>query len=115
MAYWPVSGASLVTIDYTRYCVGIIKYFLKHAVKFASGYEEHLFCYVTWKQRHPSFDWFGQSATVSSNLDEMQDACCFMPVQRIAYRCATAELTINFDTINETVFIACPINMKYNI
>ena len=115
MAYWPVSGASLDNIDYTRYSVGVIKHFLKHFIKFAGGHEEHLFCYIIWKQRHPCFDWYGQSATISSNLDEREDACCFMPVQRIAYRCATAELSLNFDTVNENVLIACPINMKYHI
>ena len=113
MAHWPVSGASLATIDYTRYGVGMIKYFLKHVIKFQSGQEEHLFCYLIWKQQHPLFNWFGQSAVVTSNLDEVQDACCFMPVQRIAFRCASAELCLSFGTIDETVFVACPINMKY--
>ena len=32
-----------------------------------------------------------------------------MPFQRIAYRCASAELSIDFDS----VFVACPINLKY--
>ena len=93
----------------------MIKYFLKHVIKFQSGQEEHLFCYITLKQQHPLFNWFGQSAVVTSNLDEVQDACCFMPVQHIAFRCASAELCLNFGTINETVFVACPINMKYTM
>lgn len=66
MAHWPVSGTSLATIDYTKYSVGVIKYFLKHVIKFQSGQEEHLFCYITWKQQHPLFNWFEQSAVVTS-------------------------------------------------
>ena len=47
MAHWPVSGSSLATIDYSRNSVGVIKYFIKHLVKFSSGQEEHLLCFVT--------------------------------------------------------------------
>ena len=34
MAYWPGTGSSLENIDYTKYHVGIIQYFLRHAVTF---------------------------------------------------------------------------------
>ena len=36
-----------------------------------------------------------------------------MPFQRIAYRCASAELSIDFDSLTDNVFVACPINLKY--
>ena len=109
MAYWPSTGTSLMSIDYTRYSVGTIDYFVKHRVKFEESQEDHLFCYVKWKQSHPFFDWYGQLATISSTTNAIQGACCFMPFQRIAYRCASAELCIDFDS----VFVACPINLKY--
>lgn len=34
VAYWPSTGHSLATIDYTHYRVGVIQYFLKHTVTF---------------------------------------------------------------------------------
>ena len=113
MAYWPSTGGSLESIEYSRYTVGTIDYFLKHQVKFEECEETHLFCYVTWKQSHPFFDGYGQLATVSSNSNAVQGACCFMPVQRILYRCASAELNVKFGSFSDNVFVACPINLKY--
>ena len=68
MAYWPGIGSSLANIDYLTCRVGVIKYFLKHTVNFEQNQTNltHLFCYVTWKQRHPMYNWFGKSAIVSS-------------------------------------------------
>ena len=43
----------------------------------------HLFCYVTWKQRHPMSNWFEKSAVVSSTLNEVEGGCCFVPIQRL--------------------------------
>jgi len=121
MAYWPTSGHALDSINYSRYNVGIIQFFISNIIKFhednTSGrvQEEHLFCFVKWKQRHPHYDWFGQSAIVSSTLNYVEDACSFMPVQRIISRCASAELPVDFHEIVENVFVACPINLKYHL
>ena len=81
VAYWPSTGHSLATIDYTHYSVGVIQYFLKHAVTFVDAdgtekKEEHIFCYVVWKQQHHNENWFGVSAVVTSTLSETEDACC---------------------------------------
>ena len=71
MAYWPTSGHTLDSINYSRCSVGIIQFFVSNTVKFqedstSSRVQEHLFCFVEWKQSHPQYDWFGQSAIVSS-------------------------------------------------
>ena len=113
MAYWPASGSLLTNINYSSYSVGIIQHFIQYNISLSDRAEKHLFCYIHWKQSHPCFDWFGQSAIVSSTLDEVVNACCYMPIQRIAYRCASATLSVVFEHINETVFVACPIAMKY--
>ena len=98
MAYWPGSGNSLSNIDYSACRVGIIKYFVRHSINldYSNTDKTHLFCYVTWKQKHPRYNWFGKSAIVSSTLNEVEDGCCFMPIQRIAFRCASGELPIDF-------------------
>ena len=117
MAYWPETGSSLEYIDYTKCHVGIIQYFLRHAVTFAprEDCEQPLFCFIRWKQPHPSYDWFGNSAMVTSLTCEPLSACCYMPVQRIAYRCAHGNFSVKFDSDTETVFVVSPIKMKFFI
>lgn len=76
---------------------------------------DHLFCYVNWKQVHPHRDWYGASAQVCSILNEIPDTCPIMPAQRIAYRCAHVKLSVQFPEYEETVYIACPISLKYSL
>ena len=118
VAYWPSTGHSLTTIDYTRYKVGIIQYFIKHAVIFLNddnteSREEHLFCYIIWKQNHPNENWFGISAVVTSTLNEPEGACCYMPIQRIMHRCASGMISVEFGLTSETVFVAIPVGSKF--
>lgn len=121
MAYWPGSRSSLQSIDYSRMRVGIIQYFFQHSVTLATSINSkpetcsHLFCYVFWKKLHPHGDWCGASATISTDLFETPAACSFLPVQRIGARCAYATLPMDFVTHKESVFIACPIPVKYSM
>lgn len=64
------------------------------------------------KKLHPKEDWYGTSATVCTDLYELGSFSSFLPVQRIACRCAHAVLNVKFDTHAENVFIACPIPVK---
>ena len=119
MAFWPGSGETLETIDYSRMRVGEVQYYIKHTIKVYTPDlnqqedQPHFFAYVTWKKRHPDYNWFGISATVCTDLDELPETCCFLPVQRIGARCAFSRLPVKFNHITETVFIACPITLKY--
>ena len=115
MAYWPGTGSSLCNINRSACRVGIMKYFIKHTIKVASNKHllSHVFCYITWKQTHPLSDWYGKSAIVSSTLNEVEDACCFMPVQRVAFRCASGKLDVDFGDMNESVFVASPVAIKF--
>lgn len=120
MAYWPGQGSSMQSIDSSIPRVGEIMYFIKHSVIFVNDdltteTVEHLFCYVNWKQIHPHRDWYGVSAQVCSILNEVPDTCCIMPAQRIAYRCAHVKLSVEFPEYEETVYIACPIPLKYSL
>lgn len=116
MAYWPGGGSSLSSIEYGRCRVGVIQYFLRHCITFSDQTtEEHVFCYVLWKQDHPSRDWFGKSATVTSMTYKVEDACCYMPVQRIAHHCASGEMSVDFDSVTEKVFVVCPIALRFCI
>ena len=117
MAYWPGSGNSLNNIDYSNLQVGIVQYFFKHFISFDNSSERHshLFCYVLWKHPHVFNQNFGQSVVITSTFNESEGVCCFMPVQRIIYRCASGELQTTIGSTTDTVFYACPISMKFCI
>ena len=73
---------------------------------------EHVFAYVFWKQSHPQIDYFGTSATVCSNISEPLSPC-FIPVQRIACWCAHELISVDFNGLVETVFVACPVPLRF--
>ena len=116
MAYWPNRVEDLSTIDYSTMQVGVVQYFSRHkfCYSISGNHEEevHIFACVKWKRLHAHFDWFGSSAIVCESIDEIEFTN-FMPVQRIACRCAYISMPVDFHDITETVFIACPITMKY--
>ena len=122
MSYWPGTGDKINddVINYERMRVGVIQYFLKHTVTLTNSQGNtvilpHIFCHIYWKKVHPQSSWYGTSATVCTDLYEDPDACCFMPVQRIASRCAYSKLLVDFTTHKETVFVVAPIPIHYNL
>ena len=64
------------------------------------------------KKQHSNANWFGMYAIVCDDCSESQEACCFMPVQRIANKCAFAKFNMKFDGYENSVFVACPIPIK---
>ena len=76
--------------------VGIVNFYFEHTVVFDQSKETHVFCFVEWKKVHPHSNWCGISASVYSDLFELNAACNFMPVQRIAARCAHAKMPLTF-------------------
>ena len=119
MAYWPNRGSELTSIDYSRMQVGVIQYFIRHTLSYFESNErkeeDHVFAYVKRKQCHFHSDWFGVSATVCTDSFESPSPCCLLPVQRIACRCASIRMLVDFGDISETGFIACPIVLKYTL
>ena len=116
MAYWAGNGSYINNINYSTCRVGVIQHFLKHPIKFAGDSTcTFILCYIKWKQLHPCFDFYGKSTIVSSTLNEIPDLCCYMPLQRIAFRCASGEMYVDLGEICEIVFVASPIAMKFCI
>lgn len=117
MARWFGSGNDMFSEQSRRLRVGEVQYFLKHAVTLegsgSTELKEHIFAYVFWKKLHPQEDWFGVSATVSTDLYELSGSGSFLPVQRIACRCAHACMNVNFPSHMENVFVVCPIPVKF--
>ena len=71
MAYWPTSGHTLDSINYSRCSVGIIQFFVSNTVKFqedstSSRVQEHLFCGVETK---PSTNMTVRNCIIYAQLD----------------------------------------------
>ena len=114
MAYWPGQGDNLSNISYTSR--KSVQHYIKHTVSMKYPTEtvprnyDHVLACVSWKQRHPSED----SATVCFDMFEASNtACIFIPVQTIYCRCAYANFPIEIGPITETLFVACPLPVKY--
>lgn len=118
-AFWPSRGNCLNNIG--RKNVGVIQYFMRHSYSYSTDensevkLDEHILAHVRWKEIHPCYDYYGISATVCVDLFEPLNSCCFIPVQRIASRCAYVTMPVNLNNVTETVFIACPIPFKYSV
>lgn len=112
MAYWSNVQQNL-SIDYSTMQVGVVQHFVQHKIIMNNNVSDyHLFAYVRWKELHRNLDWFGAAATVCEDASEF----CYsnyLPVQRIARRCAHVIMPVKFGDITENVFIACPISFKY--
>ena len=119
MAYWTRSGNDLSAIDYSCKRVGIVQFYFKHSVELVnkqlstSCKLEHIFVCTYWKQRHSQEQWFGTSATVCLNTFEPLSMCNFIPVERLANKCAHCVTDINFHGTKQTVFVASCLPVKF--
>ena len=114
-AYWAGSGNRITGRMPMR--VGVVEQYLLHTIHFEGESDtervDHVFAYVKWKKTHPNHDFYGVTSIVSSTLNEIPAACCFVPVQRICNLAAHAIITIDFGTIKEPVFVTTPIPIMY--
>ena len=120
MALWPTRGDKITSVDYTTLSVGIVQHFIKHTLHLKMGTAneisqvEHIFAVVKWMKRHSNPNFYGTSATVSSNEYEQSSMCSFLPVQRISYLAAHSVHAIEVaGNVKEKVFVAAPIPIDY--
>ena len=117
-AYWPVE--SLTDPLEKDLQVGIITQFLKHkiSVKIPDKTEEltHIFCRINWFIKHNQERYYGSSALLCKDITYAESACSFIPIQRIACRCAYGRLDVVIPPYctSEKVFVAIPIQLKYS-
>ena len=69
----------------------------------------HILACVEWYMDHPRRDWLHPSIIISSAVYEMDSASYFMPVSRIAARCASVKTTFEFDYGEDSVVISVPL------
>jgi len=116
-AYWPTHGNTITAIDGSQLSIGRAMYYFSHTVTMTNNttgiyqISTYIMAKVCWMDDHPQQARFGISATVCSNSYHEQSLCSFIPVARIAGKCANCELEID----GETVFIACSISLKHCI
>ena len=121
MAFWPGTNEELRSTDSSRMRVGVVQYFLKHQAVILNESNERSstnmeFAYVFWKQKHPQEDWYGNSALVCFDMFEPHSPCNFIPVQWIAKKCASCVHNLEIiPSVQENVFVACPISIKYSL
>ena len=118
-AYWPSEGL-LSALDNTKLQIGIIQYFIEHKFLLKENDDsslEHtnLLCYVKWLKPHPEYTYFGTSVIVAQRLEATESPMRYMPVQRIACRCAHMLTQLQFSGSNEDVMIAIPIARNFSI
>lgn len=117
MAFWPIAGTNIFSINYQQKSVGVVQYFVRHSVCFKSGNKvdvlEHIFAFVKWKKAHPNHNFYGRSATVCEDIFESSSICSFLPVQRSACLAAHSVLKISVGNVEESAFVACPIPIKF--
>ena len=122
-SFWPGFGDSIERIDPAMKRVGTIMFFLKHSVTLkeestASEVEKvHILCRVKWHQYHSQPLHFGTSALVCTRQTEVEDACCFLPLQRIANRCAFGDITTDFGNPlgTDNIFVAIPLPFNFSL
>ena len=117
-AIWPTESLT----DNRTLQVGCIKKFIYHTVKVYSGVDNtveekhHVFCFVEWYIKHSQENWFGVSAKVCYNITYAESACSYIPIQRLAHRCAYGKINVTIPPRNsEELFIAIPIELKYSL
>ena len=95
-AKWPVDNA-----DNGSYRAGRIEFFLKHDIVLKKGEDEILIqpmlAFVSWYKMHPEINYFLTPVSLWSTDFEPMNTASFIPVNRIAARCAQAQ--IHFECI----------------
>ena len=124
-SYWPGFGESIETFDPSLKRIRTILFFLKHSITLKEVGRDsdseirktHVFCRVKWHQYHSCPLHFGSSAIACTRQVEVENACCFLPLKRIANRCAFGDITTDFGAPlgRDTAFVAIPLPFNFNL
>ena len=96
--------------------IEVVTQFIQHhiVVQKESEYEtlSHILACVDWYMDHPRRDWLHSSMIISSAVFETDSRSYYMPVSRIAARCASLKTTFEFDYGEDSIVISVPL-LKY--
>ena len=117
-ANWAGVGGNLAT-DFSIIRVGIIQYFIRHAVRLPSSVRStkvsHIFARVHWFATHPRENWFSHCSLILSPDLTQNGPATFLPVSRIRCCCVLTEKEICFDTGENKVIVAVLCGTNYSV
>jgi len=115
-AHWP-GVLNVDTRGEAPLRIGIVTCFIRHDISCirdplkpqSSSTLSHILAHIKWYMDHPRRDFFHPSIVVCATVFDAESPACYMPVSRIAGRCATAPATIGFDYGEDNVIVAVPL------
>lgn len=120
-AFWPTTPDSVSP----QCSIGEIQYFLEVSVTpvvrppevdLESSITRHTFAFVHWRKPHHQHFISDKIATICEILYQVRCKWNFLPVCRIANRCAHITVPFTFSAnCTETVTIACPLPLRLNL
>lgn len=115
IAHWATStGINQDNESDVTFTPGVVSSFIQHKVTVRTPSNEnmtrvHILCRVQWLQQHPCKDTYIPSLIISSVLFDPPNCANFMPICRIAGRCAIAKTIASFDYGEDNVCVCVPL------
>ena len=74
-------------------------------------------CSLKWHMYHNQPQHFGSSAIACTRQTEVENACCFLPLARIANQYAFGDISVYFGELLGvgSTFVAIPLSFNFNI
>ena len=94
--------------------MGIVSSFITHNLEIQEGdisiHKQNILARVKWLQDHPKRDQYIPSIIVCSTIPDTENCSVFIPVSRIAARCAIIPtVQVNFDYGVDSVALCVPL------
>jgi hypothetical protein len=94
--------------------VGVVSFFFRHTLSITNPSTKkevvtHVLAHVNWYMDHPRRNFLHPSVIISSAVFDCNSPACYIPVNRMAARCAVAKTTFNFDYGENSVVISVPL------
>ena len=123
VAHWP----GVIAIDARGEApmrVGVITQFFRHEITCVRNPQtepsnvsriSHILAHIKWYMAHPRRDYFHSSMIISASVFQPDSPASYLPVSRIAARCAIAKTEISFDYGKDSVTIAVPMLKNFSL
>ena len=111
-AHWP-GVLNIDPLGEAPLRVGVVTFFFRHTIRIvknsATKTISHILAHVNWYMDHPRRNILHPSTIISSTVFDRDSPASYIPVNRIAARCANAETTWRFDYGQDNVIISVPL------
>ena len=112
-AHWLRRGLTIDLVGEEPLRIGIVTAFIRHKVDCAQSSQvtttiSHIFARVKWYMNHTHSNYLHPSVIVCANVFEPFSPASFIPLSRIAARCAVSTCDFTFDYGTDRVTFAIP-------